>query len=208
MRPPAHRVPKPVVRGASVAGVLAVGGAIVSQSLSSAPSQAADQALGEPVTLAPVAVDQATLQVTSLSVPDIVHEVQALAKGTQIAEDLARAEAERQAAIDASCDSSGFGGVKPHVAQVGHYLSTMFGIDDVGGVASRPGNPTSDHPSGYALDFMVDKKTGDILNEFILAHSEALGVTYTMWQVAAHYDHVHVSFSRDPDVDLPCPAAD
>ncbi|MDQ3052847.1 MAG: hypothetical protein M3R66_03180, partial [Actinomycetota bacterium] len=52
------------------------------------------------------------------------------------------------------CPTEGFGGVEPHVAEAGYHLMAVFGVpaSDVGGVASRPGNSTSDHPRGLALD--------------------------------------------------------
>jgi hypothetical protein len=71
-------------------------------------------------------------------------------------------------------------------------------------VASRPGNPTSDHPRGYALDFMVDRSTGDALAAYAEENSEALGVSYVLWRVADHYDHVHISFEDDGGSGLLC----
>lgn len=94
------------------------------------------------------------------------------------------------------CPTEGFGGVKPHVAEAGYHLMAVFGIpeSDVIGVASRPGNPTSDHPRGLALDFMVNTSTGNALAAYADENSEALGIKYILWQVADHYDHVHISF--------------
>jgi hypothetical protein len=78
------------------------------------------------------------------------------------------------------------------------------------GVAGRAG--TSDHPSGRAVDFMVDRATGDALADCALRNRAALGITYVIWRqrinfgsgwqlmedrggvTANHYDHVHVSF--------------
>jgi hypothetical protein len=100
--------------------------------------------------------------------------------------------------------SSGFGGVASHVARAGHLLQEMFGVEDVIGVASRPGNPTSDHPRGYALDFMVDRTTGDALAAYAEENSETLGVSYVLWRVADHYDHVHISFEDDGGSGLLC----
>src|SRR3712207_8560682 len=36
----------------------------------------------------------------------------------------------------------------------------------------------SDHPSGHAVDFMVDRATGDALAECALRNKDALGITY------------------------------
>lgn len=83
-----------------------------------------------------------------------------------------------------------------------------FGLSEsqVGGVASRPGNPTSDHPRGFALDFMVDTPTGNQLSAYADANAAALGIKYVMWQVPDHYDHVHISFNDSPGTGLPCSA--
>lgn len=106
----------------------------------------------------------------------------------------------------AACPTEGFGGVAPHVAQAGYHLMATFGLSEseVGGVASRPGNPTSDHPSGYALDFMVDNPTGDALAAYAAEHQSELGISYIMWQVPDHYDHVHISFTKSPGSGLSC----
>lgn len=104
------------------------------------------------------------------------------------------------------CPTEGFGGVKPHVAEAGYHLMAIFGIpeSDVGGVAQRPGNPTSDHPRGLALDFMVDRSTGDALAAYAQENSDALGIKYIIWQEPAHYDHVHISFNDSPGTGVTC----
>lgn len=119
-----------------------------------------------------------------------------------------------------SCSRSGFGGVKPHVAAAGHHLADRFGVDTVLGVAGRSG--PSDHPLGLALDFMVDRATGDALAAYVLDHQDELAVTYVIWRqrinhgsgwspmedrggiTANHYDHVHVSFEPTAGSGLPC----
>ncbi len=104
------------------------------------------------------------------------------------------------------CPTEGFGGVKPHVAQAGWHLTTVFGLSesDVGGVAQRQGNPASDHPRGYALDFMVDTSTGDALAAYAEQHTNELGIKYILWQVPNHYDHVHISFNDRPGSGMTC----
>lgn len=146
-----------------------------------------------------------------------VGEIRALAKGAKLTKERARAE-QRRAARAASraalapseddegdgCASSGFGGVAVHVARAGQHLREKFGVDDVGGVADRPNNPTSDHPRGYALDFMVDRSTGDALAAYAEEHSEVLGIKYILWETEDHYDHVHISFEDEAGSGLPC----
>lgn len=115
-----------------------------------------------------------------------------------------------------TCGTSGFSGVKPHVAQVGYALQKLFGIGTILGVAGRAG--TSDHPSGLALDFMVynDRVKGDALAAYVLANKKSLSVSYVIWRqrinmgsgwqpmedrgsvTANHFDHVHVSFTAAP----------
>lgn len=104
------------------------------------------------------------------------------------------------------CPTEGFGGVKPHVAQAGWHLVTVFGLSesDVGGVAQRPGNPSSDHPRGYALDFTVDTSTGNGLADYAEEHTDELGIKYVLWQVPNHYDHVHISFNDQPGSGMTC----
>ncbi|PRX49554.1 hypothetical protein B0I33_103591 [Prauserella shujinwangii] len=118
-----------------------------------------------------------------------------------------------------SC-STALDGTEPHVAQVGNHLLGKFAVDSVIGRASRSG--ASDHPSGLALDFMVDTATGDALAEYVLAHQSEFAVSYVIWRqryndgggwsmmedrgsaTANHYDHVHVSFEAGGDVDVAC----
>lgn len=150
-----------------------------------------------------------TVALATLVVPhDPAQEVQALAKGVALAEERAQAGSVTDVVEDLlggeECSTSGFNGVASHVAQAGHHLQERFGVDDVGGVASRPGNSASDHPRGYALDFMVDEETGDALAAYAEEHSEELGIKYIMWQVANHYDHVHISFDDEPGSGLSC----
>lgn len=103
------------------------------------------------------------------------------------------------------CPSGGFGGVKPHVAQAGYHLIAVFGLSEsvVGGLAQRPGS-YSDHPRGYALDFMVDTATGNAMSDYIDKHSSELGIKYVLWQVANHYDHVHISFNNSAGSGMSC----
>jgi hypothetical protein len=113
-------------------------------------------------------------------------------------------------ASDCDLDTSQLGAVKPHVRSAANFLGCTFGEPTVLGVAGRAG--TSDHPSGKALDFMVDRATGNALAACALRDQKALGVSYVIWRqrinfgsgwkpmedrggvTANHFDHVHVSF--------------
>jgi hypothetical protein len=120
--------------------------------------------------------------------------------------------AKSKAGASDSCDldTSQLGAVKPHVRSAANFLGCTFGEPTVLGVAGRAG--TSDHPSGKALDFMVDRATGNALAACALRDQKALGVSYVIWRqrinfgsgwkpmedrggvTANHFDHVHVSF--------------
>ena len=58
----------------------------------------------------------------------------------------------------------------------------------------RP-DPLPDHPSGRAIDIMVDANTalGDRINADLRAQRDRFGITYTLWRVPKHFDHVHVT---------------
>lgn len=112
--------------------------------------------------------------------------------------------------------TEGFGGVKPHVAQAGYYISENFGVQDVYGY--RSGSGAYDHGKGLALDFMTYSNVG--LGNQIVSHLEAnwahYGISYIIWQqryndgsgwvvmedrgdpTQNHMDHVHVSFVDRP----------
>jgi phage-related minor tail protein len=112
--------------------------------------------------------------------------------------------------------TTGFGGVKPHVAQAGHFLQNMFGIGSVAGVGQRAN--ASDHPKGLALDFMTynDQAKGDRLVNYLTPRAGHFAVKYIIWRqrinsgggwrgmedrgsvTANHFDHPHVSFLPGP----------
>ena len=120
----------------------------------------------------------------------------------------------RAPAAAASCglSTSGLGAVKPWVTAAVRFLGCRFGQPQTLGVGSRGG--ASDHPSGLAADFMVNRATGDALAACALRNKAALGITYVIWQqrinygsgwqmmedrgsaTANHRDHVHISFAR------------
>ncbi|UQS27129.1 hypothetical protein L1857_32165 [Amycolatopsis thermalba] len=120
----------------------------------------------------------------------------------------------------ANACSSVLEGTLPHVAKVGNHIAAKFGVDDIGGRAGRAG--TSDHPSGLALDFMVDTSTGNAIADYLLANQSEFNVKYVIWRqryndgsgwstmedrggaTANHYDHVHVSFKSSGSVNVTC----
>ena len=111
-------------------------------------------------------------------------------------------------------------GVLPWVLEAANYLGGKFGVGTIGGVGERASNPTSDHPKGLALDFMVgsDVAKGNAIAEEALRLRGVLDATYMIWQArinsfddrgwmpythpsgatdptSMHMDHVHLSFS-------------
>ncbi len=107
-------------------------------------------------------------------------------------------------------DTGGLGAVKSHVRDAAEFLGCQYGEPAMHGVAGRAG--TSDHPGGLAVDFMVDRSTGDRLAQCALDNQDALGIKYVIWEqainhgsgwdpmedrggaTANHFDHVHISF--------------
>lgn len=89
----------------------------------------------------------------------------------------------------------GGNGLCPNGWALVNYLQSNYpGIQSIGAVRS---DPLPDHPSGHAIDVMVGRDTllGNQINADVLAQRARFGVVYTMWQVAHHLDHVHVTVS-------------
>jgi hypothetical protein len=109
-------------------------------------------------------------------------------------------------------------GVKPYVRAAANEIGNKFDVATIGGVGGR--SYASDHPGGWALDFMVgnDRAKGDAIAAYTIANAVRLGVTYIIWYrriwehgqwkpyggtpdgntspTALHMDHVHVSFQH------------
>lgn len=85
----------------------------------------------------------------------------------------------------------GMGGLVPNARGLAAYIiATYPGVKSIGGV--RP-DPIPDHPSGHAIDIMVDDMAlGDVILADIQSQAARFGIDYTMWRVAAHFDHIHV----------------
>lgn len=88
----------------------------------------------------------------------------------------------------------GMNGLVPNARRlVAYIMATYPGVRSIGGVRS---DPLPDHPSGRAIDIMLtDMALGDAINADIQRQSARFGVSYTMWRVAAHFDHIHVTVS-------------
>lgn len=138
-----------------------------------------------------------------------VDEVQDIT-GAAGSEESAAEEASSTGSANCGLDTSGLGPVEPWVRAAAQFLGCQFGQPAMIGVTPRSG--PSDHPQGEAVDFMVDRATGNALAACALANMEALDIKYVIWRqrinfgngwewmadrggaTANHYDHVHISF--------------
>lgn len=87
----------------------------------------------------------------------------------------------------------GMGGLIPDARALAAYIMATYpGVRSIGGVRS---DPIPDHPSGHAIDIMIgsDMGLGDAINADVQSQAARFNVRYTMWRVAHHFDHVHVT---------------
>jgi len=89
----------------------------------------------------------------------------------------------------------GMRGLVPNARALTAYIIANYpGVQSIGGV--RP-DPLPDHPSGRAIDIMIgsDMGLGDAINADVQSQAGRFGVSYTMWRVANHFNHIHVTVS-------------
>ncbi len=89
----------------------------------------------------------------------------------------------------------GMGGVVPSARMLADYIMATYpGVQSIGGVRA---DRLPDHPSGHALDIMIgsDMGLGDAINADLKSQAGRFGIAYTMWRVADHFNHVHVTVS-------------
>jgi hypothetical protein len=85
----------------------------------------------------------------------------------------------------------GMSGVRPNAANLASYISANYpGVLSIGGIRA---DRLPDHPSGRAIDIMVDTATGNAIAADLRANPGRFGIKYMLWQVPAHYDHIHVT---------------
>lgn len=73
------------------------------------------------------------------------------------------------------------------------YITANYpGVLSIGGVRN---DPLPDHPSGRAIDIMVGGNTalGNAIHADLSSQQSRFGINYMLWQVAYHYDHIHVT---------------
>lgn len=172
----------------------------------------------EPIDPEPVIADAAALvKAAQLAEQEAARAAERAAAEAKAAQERAAAEAKaaEEAArgpVDCDLPTRGLGPVKSNVRSAAVQLGCTFGEPTMHGVAGRAG--TSDHPGGLAVDFMVDRATGDRLAACALENMDALGIKYVIWRqrinhgngwkrmedrggaTANHFDHVHISFKR------------
>lgn len=89
----------------------------------------------------------------------------------------------------------GMSGLVPNARTLAAYIIATFpSVQSIGGVRA---DALPDHPSGHAIDIMIgsDMALGDAINADVQSQAERFGVSYTMWRVANHFNHVHVTVS-------------
>jgi len=84
----------------------------------------------------------------------------------------------------------GMNGVCGNAWALANYISANYAVHSIGGI--RP-DRLPDHPSGHAIDIMVDTGTGNAIAADLRSNPGRFGIKYLLWQVPAHYDHVHVT---------------
>ncbi|MFN8072117.1 MAG: glycoside hydrolase [Mycobacterium sp.] len=93
----------------------------------------------------------------------------------------------------AAIPTVGMAGLVPNAKMLAAYIiATYPGVQAIGGVRS---DPLPDHPSGHAIDIMIgsDMALGDAINADVQSKSDRFNVSYTMWRVPSHFNHVHVT---------------
>ncbi|MDN5747095.1 MAG: hypothetical protein L0H64_00955 [Pseudonocardia sp.] len=158
----------------------------------------------------PVAPEPTTFDADALIKTVALVDQQRAEADAAAAEAAAREEKRRASRCDDG--DSGFETVQSAVGEAGIELRCRFDVETVYGVAGRAGS--SDHPSGRALDLMVDRDPGEDLAEYAVDNMDRLGIKYVIYRqrinfgsgwetmedrggvTANHMDHVHVSFDR------------
>ncbi len=87
----------------------------------------------------------------------------------------------------------GMVGLVPNAKRLVAYIMAAYpGVQSIGGVRA---DPLPDHPSGHAIDIMIgsDMGLGDAINADLQRQFGNFGISYTMWRVPDHFNHVHVT---------------
>lgn len=101
--------------------------------------------------------------------------------------------AHKTATANATPPILGATGLRANTANLAHYIQNTYpGVLSIGGV--RP-DPLPDHPSGRAIDIMIGSNMalGDTIAADIRSQAARFRVSYILWRVPAHFDHIHVT---------------
>lgn len=102
-------------------------------------------------------------------------------------------------------DGTGYG-LKPQSLVALQAIQSKFPMVPLtSAVGSRENDAYEWHPNGRGLDMGIPdpfspkgKALGDMMNRWIQANKDILGVQGTLWQVPDHFDHIHVSMKDEP----------
>lgn len=87
----------------------------------------------------------------------------------------------------------GTAGLRANAANLAQYIANTYpGVSSIGGV--RP-DRLPDHPSGRAIDIMIGANMGlgDAIAADIRSQFSRFNISYVLWRVPNHYNHVHIS---------------
>lgn len=84
-------------------------------------------------------------------------------------------------------------GLTPNARAIVDYVQATYpGVQSIGGVRA---DALPDHPSGRAVDIMIGSNMGlgDTIYADLLSQRARFNISYCMWRVASHFNHVHCS---------------
>ena len=87
----------------------------------------------------------------------------------------------------------GSDGLCPNAWSLASYIQNAYpGVQSIAGVRA---DALPDHPSGHALDIMIgsDMGLGDAIAADVRSQANRFGVSYVLWRVPNHFNHVHVT---------------
>ena len=87
----------------------------------------------------------------------------------------------------------GGGGLTANAAAIVQYVQNAYpNVQSIGGVRQ---DYLPDHPSGRAVDIMIggNMGLGDAIAADLRSQAGRFNITYCLWRVANHFNHVHCS---------------
>lgn len=87
----------------------------------------------------------------------------------------------------------GGNGLVPNAWAIVQYVQDAYpGVQSIGGVRQ---DALPDHPSGRAVDIMIggDMALGDQIAADLRSQAGRFNISYCLWRVANHFNHVHCS---------------